>query len=132
MNIQCDIIFFFTSQNMWKCKKCVAFLICGSHFLQFQKFLTENNTGNKFGIISILQFERDGKKRKKLDHRENYTIYNMHCPICKISWDDGGTPNFTENENLYNKYTNFHFACVSQCLLVNLNMFFSVCLQRLF
>lgn len=42
----------------------------------------------------------------------------MHCPICKISWDDGGTPNFTENENLYDKYRVqiFILRCVSMLI----------------
>lgn len=85
--------------------------------MKFQKFLTENNTGNKFCIIStcILQFERDGKKKQKIRSSRKLHDIQYALTLCKISWDDGGTPNFTENENLYNKYTNFHFACVSQC-----------------
>ena len=54
--------FFRVEQNLRKWGKCVAFLICASHFLQFKKLLIENNTEYNFYILKSLRFKRHREK----------------------------------------------------------------------
>lgn len=64
--------------NLRKVGKCVAILICVSHFLRFKKgfFFIENNIKYNF-VFSNLRFEKDLEKKQKLDHREHYRIYGI-------------------------------------------------------
>lgn len=66
------------SQNLRKWGKSVKFLICVSNFLRFKFFFIENDTGYKFCVFNYLRFKTDCEKQRKLDHRENYRIYNKY------------------------------------------------------
>lgn len=52
--------FFRVLQNLQKWWKCVAYIICVSHFLQFKKVLIENNI--EYNIFNNLRFNRDREK----------------------------------------------------------------------
>lgn len=54
--------FFGMLQNLRKWGKYVTFLICASHFLQFEKFLLKNNTEYNFCLFNNLRFKRHPEK----------------------------------------------------------------------
>lgn len=65
-------------KSLRKCRKCVAFLICASHFLQFKKLLIENNTEYNFYILKSLRFKRHPKNQKTRSLRKLLDIRYMY------------------------------------------------------
>lgn len=63
MFLQVHVLPYIRVQNLRKCGKCVAFLICAGHFLQFKKLLNiENNTEYNFYVLKSLRFKRHREK----------------------------------------------------------------------
>lgn len=78
-------------QNLRKQGKSATFLICVSHFLRFKKFVIGNDTEYNFFISNYLRLKRDRKKKRKLDHRENFRIYGIlftHCSNSTLDFND--------------------------------------------
>lgn len=62
-----------------KMGKSVTCLICVSHFLRFETFLMENDTGYSFCVFNYLRFKRSREKS------ENYMIYGIFTHICTFN-----------------------------------------------
>lgn len=67
------------SQKLQKMgKNCNILKFSSETFLQFKKFLIENDTGYDLCIFNYLRFKRGREKKRKLDHREYYQINDNH------------------------------------------------------